>query len=87
VLIDTLEIAQCLYRFRACERSLTNAAWIMDVLHGILSMLFALNAERQKDESRVVATPGAFRLTIPDLARFESLVTCFFLLLCDVQLC
>jgi len=50
-------------------------------------MLLALNMERQKDESRVVATPGAFRLTVSNLAHFESLVTRFLLLLCNLKLC
>jgi hypothetical protein len=87
VLVDTLEIEQRLDHFHACKRSLTNAACRTDVLHGTLSMLFALNTERQKDESRVVATPGAFRLTVSNLAHFESLVTCFLLLFCNLKLC
>jgi hypothetical protein len=85
--VDTLEIEQRLNRSRACERSLTNAACRTDELHGMISVLFELNTERQKGESRVVATPGAFRLTVSNLAHFESLVTCFLLLLCSLKLC
>ena len=85
--VNTLEIEQRLNRSRACERSLVNAACRTDELHDMLSELLALSTERQKDESRVVATPGAFRLTVSNLAHFESLVTCFLLLLCDLKLC
>lgn len=87
MLVDTLEIEQRLNRFRACERPLPNAACRENVLHGMPSVLFDSNTERQKDESRVVATPGAFRLTVSNLARLESLVTCFLLLLCNLKLC
>lgn len=59
----------------------------MDVPHGMLSVLLVSNMERQKDKSRVVAAPGAFQLTVSNLARFESLVTSFLLLLCDIKLC
>lgn len=85
--VDTLEIEQRLNRSRACERSPTKAACRMDVLHDMLSVLLALNMERQKDESRVAATQGAFRLTVSNLAHFESLVTSFLLLLCNLKLC
>ena len=59
----------------------------MDVLHDMLSGLLALNTERQKDESRVVATQGALRLTVSNLAHFERLVTSFLLLFCNFKLC
>ena len=85
--VDTLEIEQRLHRSRACERLLTKTACRMDVLHDMLSVLLALNTERQKDESRVVATQGAFRLTVSNLAHFESLVTSFLLLLCSLKFC